>query len=94
MLSTDLWDFKANVDGSQKIVELLRPSLEKADPALLGRVDNNFKIINDSLAKYKASDDGFESYDKLTEADRQTLKTVIADQAEDLSKLRGTLGVN
>ncbi|MBW4471476.1 MAG: iron uptake system protein EfeO [Stenomitos rutilans HA7619-LM2] len=91
---TDLWDFKANVDGSQKIVELLRPSLEKADPTLLGRVDNNFKTINDSLTKYKTADGGFESYDKLTEADRQTLKTVIAAQSEDLSKLRGTLGVN
>lgn len=91
---TDLWDFKANVDGSQKIVELLRPILEKADPALLGRVDNNFKIINDSLAKYKTADGGFETYDKLTEQDRKTLKTVIAAQAEDLSKLRGALGVN
>ena len=91
---TDLWDFNANVEGSQKIVELLRPLLTKADPALLSRVDNNFKTINDSLAKYKTSDGGFESYDKLTEADRQTLKTVIAAQAEDLSKLRGTLGVS
>ena len=91
---TDLWDFQANVDGAQKIVELLRPSLEKADPTLLGRVDNNFKTINDSLAKYKTPDGGFESYDKLTDADRRTLKTVIAAQAEDLSKLRGALGVN
>jgi len=91
---TDLWDFQANVDGAQKIVALLRPLLEKTDPALVGRVDNNFKTINDSLAKYKTPDGGFESYDKLTEADRKTLKTVIAALAEDLSKLRGTLGVN
>jgi iron uptake system component EfeO len=26
---TDLWDFQANVDGAQKIVELLRPLLQK-----------------------------------------------------------------
>jgi iron uptake system component EfeO len=91
---TDLWDFNANVEGAQKIVELLRPVLAKADSALLGRVDNNFKIINESLAKYKTSDGGFESYDKLTDQDRKTLKTVIAAQAEDLSKLRGTLGVD
>jgi iron uptake system component EfeO len=91
---TDLWDFSANVEGAQKIVQLLHPILEKADPTLLGRVDNNFKIISDSLAKYKTTDGGFESYDKLTDQDRKTLKTVIAAQAENLSKLRGTLGVN
>ena len=91
---TDLWDFGANVDGSQKIVDLLRPQLTKADPALLSRVDNNFKTINEALAKYKRPDGSFESYDKLTEQDRQTLKTAIAAQAEDLSKLRGTLGVS
>ncbi len=26
---TDLWDFQANVDGAQKIVDLLRPQLQK-----------------------------------------------------------------
>ena len=25
---TDLWDFQANVEGSQKIVDLLRPQLQ------------------------------------------------------------------
>ena len=29
---TDLWDFQANVEGSQKIVDLLRPQLQKANP--------------------------------------------------------------
>lgn len=26
---TDLWDFQANIDGAQKIVDLLRPQLQK-----------------------------------------------------------------
>lgn len=26
---TDLWDFQANVEGSQKIVDLLRPQLQR-----------------------------------------------------------------
>ena len=42
---TDLWDFRANVEGSQKIVDLLRPQLQKANrncwqksmPTLKGR---------------------------------------------------------
>lgn len=40
---TDLWDFQANVEGSQKIVDLLRPQLQKANPELLAKVDANFK---------------------------------------------------
>ncbi len=40
---TDLWDFRANVEGSQKIVDLLRPQLQKANPELLAKVDANFK---------------------------------------------------
>ncbi|STF39991.1 inactive ferrous ion transporter periplasmic protein EfeO [Escherichia coli] len=34
---TDLWDFQANVEGSQKIVDLLRPQLQKANPELLAK---------------------------------------------------------
>ncbi len=39
---TDLWDFRANVEGSQKIVDLLRPQLQKRIE-LLAKVDANFK---------------------------------------------------
>jgi iron uptake system component EfeO len=40
---TDLWDFQANVDGAQKIVDLLRPQLQKENSELLAKVDANFK---------------------------------------------------
>jgi iron uptake system EfeUOB component EfeO/EfeM len=43
---TDLWDFQANVDGAQKIVELLRPLLQQASPDLLAKVDDNFKTVD------------------------------------------------
>ncbi|MEH2453832.1 iron uptake system protein EfeO [Nostoc sp.] len=91
---TDLWDFSANVDGSQKIVELLRPVIQKANPDLLARVDSNFTKVNQKLAKYKTPDGGFATYDKVSEADKKDMKTAIAALSEDLSQLRGTLGVN
>lgn len=90
---TDLSDFQANVEGSQKIVELFRPMIAEKDQALLDKTDANFKQINDILAKYKTAD-GFESYDKLSEADRKTLQAPINALAEDLARLRGTLGLN
>ena len=56
-------------------------------------VDANFKQINEILAKYKKGN-GFETYDKLSEADRTQLKAPINTLAEELGKLRGILGLN
>lgn len=90
---TDLSDFNANVEGSKKIVELFRPLIEKNDPALLKKVDDNFVTVDTILAKYKQGT-GWASYDKLTKADRKALTAPITALAEDLAKLRGTLGLN
>ncbi|WP_049855005.1 iron uptake system protein EfeO [Dickeya fangzhongdai] len=90
---TDLWDFQANVDGAQKIVNLLRPLLEKANKPLLTKIDANFKTVDGVLAKYKTKD-GFESYEKLSDADRTALKGPITTLAEDLAQLRGVLGLD
>lgn len=90
---TDLSDFQANVEGSQKIVDLFRPIIAENNAALLAKVDANFKQINETLAKYKTAD-GFQTYDKLSEADRKALQVPINALAEDLAQLRGTLGLN
>ena len=90
---TDLWDFQANVDGAQKIVNLLRPLLVKANKPLLDKIDANFKTVDTILAKYKTKD-GYESYEKLTDADRNAMKGPITTLAEDLSQLRGVLGLD
>ncbi len=90
---TDLWDFQANVDGAQKIVNLLRPLLEKANQPLLAKIDANFKTVDTILAKYKTAE-GYESYEKLTTADCNAMKGPITTLAEDLSQLRGVLGLD
>ena len=90
---TDLWDFQANIDGAQKIVDLLRPQLQKENSALLAKVDANFKKVDAILAKYRTKD-GYETYDKLTDADRNALKGPITTLAEDLAQLRGILGLD
>ncbi|MBB1199784.1 iron uptake system protein EfeO [Enterobacteriaceae bacterium 89] len=90
---TDLFDFQANVDGAQKIVNLLRPQLQKDNSELLAKVDANFKKVDTILAKYKTKD-GYETYDKLTTADRNALKGPVTALAEDLAQLRGILGLD
>ncbi len=90
---TDLWDFQANVDGAKKIVDLLQPLVKKENPDLVAKIDTNFKTVDTILAKYKTKD-GFETYDKLSEDDRKALAGPVNTLAEDLSTLRGTLGLN
>lgn len=90
---TDLSDFQANIDGSQKIVDLFRPMIAEKNQALLDQTDANFKQVNEILAKYRTQS-GFETYDKLSEADKKALQAPINALAEDLSKLRGTLGLD
>jgi iron uptake system component EfeO len=90
---TDLYDFQANVDGAQKIVDLLRPLTMKADSKLLQAIDRNFAAVDKILAKYKVGA-GFVSYDRVTAEDRTALQGPVTTLAEDLSKLRGTLGLD
>ena len=90
---TDLSDFQANIEGAQKIVDLFRPLIAEKNQALLDKTDANFKTVNEILAKYQTAN-GFETYDKRTEADRKALQAPINALAEDLAQLRGTLGLN
>ncbi|MFT4151601.1 MAG: iron uptake system protein EfeO [Paracoccaceae bacterium] len=88
---TDLWDFRGNFDGAKKIVELVRPLVD--DKEFLAKVDANFATIDTTLDKYKEGD-GYVSYDKLTEADRVAMAAAVNALAEDLSTLRGKLGLD
>jgi iron uptake system component EfeO len=90
---TDLWDFQANLDGARKIVSLLNPLIQRQDAKLSARLGENFAKVDVLLAKYRAKDGGFESYEKLSDKDRTALKAPITILAEDLGTLKGTLGV-
>jgi iron uptake system component EfeO len=91
---TDLWDFQANVDGAQKIFNLLRPLITPRNPALDDRVQANFTKVDGLLARYRGQDGQFQNYDKLSPRDRNALKGAITALAEDLSQLRGTLALD
>lgn len=91
---TDLYDFQGNIDGAKKIVDLFRPQIESQDKAFAAKVDKNFATVDKILAKYKTQDGGFETYDKVKENDRKALIGPVNTLAEDLSTLRGKLGLN
>jgi iron uptake system component EfeO len=91
---TDLWDFQANVDGARKIFDLLHPLLVKGDAQLVARIEKNFSKVDSLLRRYQTGDRRFEEYENLKASDRNALKGAVTALAEDLSRLRGTLGLD
>ena len=58
------------------------------------RIDANFNKVAALLDKYAAPGGGFVSYEKVSKKDRNAVRGPVNALAEDLSKLRGTLGLN
>jgi iron uptake system component EfeO len=90
---TDLSDFQANVDGAQKIFSLLRPLIARRNSELETRIRTNFSKVDTLLGRYRGQEGQFQNYEKLSASDRNALKGAITALAEDLSQLRGTLGL-
>lgn len=90
---TDLWDFDANFAGSKEIYTLFRPLIADKNPEFVRKVDANFAEAGTILKKYQ-KDGGYVSYVELSDADRKVLATKVNTLAEDLSTLRGQLGLN
>lgn len=104
---TDLWDFDANVVGAEKIIELLTPALEAADPDLLASIQSGFEELDASIDELREGD-GFvlfcqenDQYPSpelcpeptVTQAQIDTLKGQLAGLSEDLALVPGALGL-
>ena len=89
---TDLYDFVANVEGAQKIYELLKPELAKKDAELEKTIGERFAALQAELAPFK-SGDGYVSYEELKEEDVRKLSQNLDALAEPLSNMGTILGV-
>lgn len=101
---TDLWDFDANLQGSQAAVDRLTPALLEADAALLGKIDGAITEIYATLQPLRQGD-GWVLY--CTENDPypsdrcpavtvspqviDTLKAQLAGLSENLAQVPGAL---
>ncbi len=84
---TDLWDFKANIEGSQAAIAALRPVLEDQDPALVKQLDQRFKALDAELGQYQKKDGSWTFYDDLTKAQVKKLSDAVAALSEPISKV-------
>ncbi len=87
---TDLYDFQANVDGSQAAIASLRPIIDERNPELGQRIDQRFADLDAALAQFRAGD-GFVSYDTVTEPQRQELSHKIDALSAEVSQVQGVV---
>ncbi|MGY1704298.1 iron uptake system protein EfeO [Geodermatophilus sp. SYSU D00697] len=83
---TDLWDFAANLEGSEAAVQALRPYLEEADPDLVAEIDERFAATEAELEQYR-SGDGWVLYDQLTQEQLRGLSDSITALTESVSQV-------
>jgi iron uptake system component EfeO len=87
---TDLWDFRANVDGSQAAIASLRPVLEERDPDLVATLDQKFAAL-DALLDAQREGDGFKLYTDLTEAEVRALSDATDALSAPVSEVAGVV---
>jgi iron uptake system component EfeO len=88
---TDLYDFVANVEGSEKIFNLLKPILEKKDVKLANDIASKFAALQSELAKYKQGD-GYVLYGELNKEQVKKLSQLLDALAEPLSQIGSVVG--
>ncbi|MFW2176695.1 MULTISPECIES: iron uptake system protein EfeO [unclassified Moraxella] len=84
---TDLYDFKANIEGAEKIYQILKPKIEAKDPALATTLAERFKAVNDLLAKHQVGTQDFKSYEQLTKDDTKALAEAVNKLGEPLAQM-------
>jgi iron uptake system component EfeO len=83
---TDLWDFRANLEGSKAAVAALRPVLDDRDPALAKTLDEKFAAAEATLDKHRKGD-GWRLHNELSESELKELADSINALSEPISKV-------
>jgi len=85
---TDLWDFKANIEGSQGAIAALRPVLEAADPELVKQLDTQFAAVDAELNQHQDKTTGdWTFYDQLSKDQVKALSDAVAALSEPISQV-------
>ena len=87
---TDLFDFKANIEGAEKIFELFKPALEAKDKKLAGEIEAQFKAVNTLLDKHNKAKDGsydYAGYDTLSKDEIKALAEAVNKLGEPLAQM-------
>ncbi|WP_313422348.1 iron uptake system protein EfeO [Moraxella sp. CTOTU49803] len=84
---TDLYDFKANIEGAEKIFAILKPKIQAKNPALVTELEQKFDAVNQLLAKHQVGQQDYKSYKELTPADTKALAEAVNRLGESLAQM-------
>ena len=84
---TDLYDFKANIEGAEEIFKIFKPLIEKKDSKLANDLVEKFATINSLLDKYKTDDKHYKLYTDLTKENTKELSEAVTKLGEPLSQM-------
>lgn len=84
---TDLYDFRANIEGAEKIFEILTPKLTTKNPELVKDLTQKFADVNALLDKQKVGGKDYKPYDKLTQDDIKALAEAVNKLGEPLAQM-------
>lgn len=83
---TDLWDFAANVDGSETLIAELQPIISEKNPGLMDTITAQFAAIRDTIEEFRDGD-GYVSYTEVDDAARKDLSNKIDALSASLSQV-------
>lgn len=84
---TDLYDFRANIEGAETIFELFKPLLEAKDKELVAELTSRFADVNSLLDSHMTDEVNYKSYTDLTKDDTKLLAEAVTKLGEPLSQL-------
>lgn len=84
---TDLYDFRANIEGAEVIFKLFRESIQEKDKDLVQQLDKEFQKVNELLDQYMTDDKNYKLYTELTKEDTTTLAEAVTKLGEPLSRM-------
>ena len=84
---TDLYDFRANIEGAEKIFQLFKPLIKNKDEKLVASLEKEFKNVNSLLDKHMADSQHYKLYTDLTKEDTKELAEAVTKLGEPLSQM-------
>lgn len=84
---TDLYDFRANIEGAEKIFQLFKPLIKNKDEKLVASLEKEFKNVNSLLDKHMTDNQHYKLYTDLTKEDTKELAEAVTKLGEPLSQM-------
>ncbi|MDH2923806.1 iron uptake system component EfeO [Nicoletella semolina] len=86
---TDLYDFKANIEGAEKIYAIFKTKIEKKDATLAKEIGERFAAVNQLLEKHNQAKNGYDyvGYDRLSQNDVKALAEAVNKLGEPLAQM-------